>query len=233
MIQLQNEVSDFSVDWVTVINLLSARKVTADDFVLIEHYDGGRQLAKFTSEADKKIVADRFVVHFIYSVQHLFGKGFFTEFIALGSPDRRKVCLIEMAVKFEPILSFMYHRIFLDQRTKTAAEKLAKEAAIDVANAVERNEKLSLDLRAEVRGKLNSIKIVDEFSANNLSDEKIEEIFRDFTLTGNEGLFTTARRLDAFKKRPFEDVKMIDKYDHNENLLCEFFQIWSISKFAK
>ena len=221
--ELQETIPYLNISWVDVINSVSAIKVTPDDFVLIEYYEGGQGLAKVMSKADKKALADRFTVYFIYKNQSLFGIGLWTKVLEGLMQNRRKKCFIELSSSFFPVLNHLHNRAHLEPSMKIEAEKMARDAALSVSRRVDLDENLSNAIKEEIKKKLGSLEIQFSYMEPEKELKEFDDYFTKVNVTGNEGNFLLFRKLNSIEK-PRVDYNFSDNYNASANVLCKLIQ---------
>lgn len=219
--EFQNVISYFNISWVDVINSVSTANVTADDFILIEYYEGAPTLAKLIGEeVEKKSLADRFSVHFIYEHRALLGKGLFTDILTQFTQELPKKCFSELSSSFYPVMSHMYNSVYLEQSTKFEAEKFVKEAAESVSRIIGLDKNLPLIIKQEIQRKLESLETRISYAEPEWSLEQVEEIYGKLNLTGFEGKFWRLKKLATIEKSRMK-YNLSNKYDAQENVLCK------------
>lgn len=194
--------------------------MTNDDYIHVEYYEGAQKLAKFTREADKKILADRFAVHFIYEHRTMFGLGFLGELFSQLTPDLEKACVLEATRTFLPILNHMNNKLLLKPEVKSEAMKSARKAAHELSKVLQ-SSSIASAVKAQIITKLESLVIHDGYAEYEWDDmKKLEEIYKSANLNGDEGEFRRTQKVDRIEKS-FESFKVTNLYDADANILSK------------
>lgn len=205
---------NLNIDWVKVVNgqVMAPLRVTQESKLLLHSPSTLKSLSLALETIDKRIVADTFVLKFLYAHRLLFIVYPFDWRDARYSNNQRPLQRWEQCLNFvkdnmRPALELLQSKSHeVDNRV---VEKFARDTVADFADAVKSfDEKvMSSEVKEKVLEKMSAIDYVAGLFHRNFTEDNLENFYDELDLTGDENIVESALKIEKFYKRLFNDYK--------------------------
>lgn len=206
--------ANLDIDWVTAFNdqLLEQLRIKQDGKILLHSPKTLKSLAQALDGIDKGIIADTFVLKFLYAHRFLFIVYPFDwrdeEYTHNSrSLQRWEQCLNFVKENMRPALELLQSQSH--EADNPAVERFAREVVNDFSEQVKKldDDVLSADDKEKLLQKISKIDYVAGLFHRNFTVDHLEEFYYELELNGSENVVESALKIKKFQKKLRNDYR--------------------------
>lgn len=211
---LNDYTPNLNIDWVTAINnqLMKELHVKQDGKILIHSPTTLKSLAQALDGIDKGIIADTFVMKFLYAHRFLYIVYPFDwrdeEYTSNSrSLQRWEQCLNFIKDNMRPALELLQSQSH--EADNLAAEKFARDVVKDFVEQIKKfgDDVLSADDKEKLLEKIAKIDCIAGLFHRNFTVDHLDEYYNELELNGDENVVESALKIEKFYKKLRNDYR--------------------------
>lgn len=206
--------SNLNIDWVAAINdqLMEQLRVKQDGKILLHSPKTLKSLSQALDGIDKGIIADTFVLKFLYAHRFLFIVYPFDwrdeEYTHNArSLQRWEQCLNYIKDKMRPALELLQSKSH--EADNLNVERFAREVVNDFVEQIKKfgENVLSADDKEKLLQKISKIDYVAGLFHRNFTVDHLDEYYDELELNGGENVVESALKIEKFHKKISNDFR--------------------------
>lgn len=171
---------------------------------------------EYFDKLDKRIFANLFSVKFLFEFTQIYSKYFVNIYERQGwglqnAEQRFEQCVRTVREGMSVAFTSLYVKKFTNKKMIEDAHDIANRTMKVIIEDVENDETLPLEHRNFMVEKLKNLKLVLGYSEELLSNQNVEEVYKDLKLTGKENLMEQELEILIFSKK--QEFKNLIKTD--------------------
>ncbi|KAL7023980.1 hypothetical protein ACKWTF_012861 [Chironomus riparius] len=220
--------SSLSLNWFKIINdgyLEHSKPILEEEEVMIEHWELFSKTLELLENTPIRILMDIFHLGFLYDFEHTYVpypiyKAHEQKLKSQQNFDRQEQCLHYLETNLSPVLVSLYTKVYMKNENLKDVEDFVREAVNDVIAELKIDKKLDKTILDDVVRKLKKVVILLGGREEIFDESKLEEIYEELELKGNEHILNTSIKLK----------KYAEKLD-GESKRGWFYRAYKLSKF--
>jgi Peptidase family M13 len=223
--------SELNMDWLSFVNVAffeHSKAQSGDEEILIEDWEVFAHAMKLIEETDIRIIADVFMLGFLFGYQHMFVVYPFTEIDSYKRGTRQdyqrfEQCISQLENFYTPGMVGVFAKKFYKKENHEAAESFIKEAISDVVDEITQADDLREDIKEDVITRLQQTFIVAGYPKETIDASRMQEMYDKIELTGDDDILETTINIIRYNQRLENEPKTswmarVNQLTHINNL---------------
>lgn len=210
------EMLALKIDWLKVLRSMVDFEIDENYEIMVLKPDLVKVTFEYLSLLDDRIFANLFSSSFIFKFYQVYTLYFmnvyeYPTFGTIHAKQRFEQCLSTVREQMPVAFTSMIVQRFTNKKMIDEAHDIANRTMAIIIKDVENDKTLPMNHKNHMLNKLKTMKLIIGYPEEVLNDQKVEEVYKNLNLTGNENLMTLQLETFIFnKKQEFKNL-IIDR----------------------